>query len=66
MKSEQLTFMPNYETVGCTIAALPTFASDKGKVHYGPFISGSAVRQDAPKIFELIESTVSIPLFQIH
>ncbi|KAK0946345.1 hypothetical protein LTR29_002107 [Friedmanniomyces endolithicus] len=58
LKNDTLTFLPDYETVSSPVAGLIPFASTRPNVHYGFYVSGSAVREDAPAIFEKIEITV--------
>jgi len=55
-------FPADYETVSSPVAGLIPFASTRDNVHYGFYVSGSAVREDAPAIFEKIELTVRIAL----
>ncbi|KAK0940834.1 hypothetical protein LTR48_005676 [Friedmanniomyces endolithicus] len=59
LKNDTLTFLPDYETVSSPVAGLIPFASTRPNVHYGFYVSGSAVREDAPAIFEKIELTIT-------
>ncbi|KAK4506216.1 hypothetical protein PRZ48_004181 [Zasmidium cellare] len=60
------SFLPEYKPHHTHVAGLEAFVeanetvpNTEAKVHYGPFLSSSAVRENAPEIFERIRTTVN-------
>lgn len=58
-------FLPEYRPHHAHVSGLESFVEEnetvprtKSKVHFGPFLSSSAVRENAPEIFETIRATV--------
>jgi hypothetical protein len=60
VKDSGIIFMPDYNVISVRAGDMQAFADDntREEYHYGDFISGSAVRSDAARIFKKIRSQV--------
>lgn len=58
-------FKPDYDVVRTPAGDMQAFAEskDRPQYHYGDYISGSAVRNDASDVFKNIRTNVCIPVF---
>jgi len=61
--STDIVFRPDYNRVTVEAGDMQAFAEakDKPRYHYGEYISGSAVRNDAGDIFQKIRASVRFP-----